>query len=171
MSFLPFWALNMVVALLSMQGQKALGFHPKYLNLCSEDELRSYRFGRTWGWVINDRIFIFGWTIPLTFKIRKSKEVATDHFFPYCDILYIFFYIYKKRCAGTCFISIGCGLDGGISEYELAVNCKKEMGVKWTKWLEESGIHHQRICLLKITRSKYETCMDELFTIRSLICI
>ncbi len=22
-------------------------------------------FGTTWGWVINDRIFIFGWTIPL----------------------------------------------------------------------------------------------------------
>ncbi len=26
MSLLPFWALNLVVALLSMQGQKALGF-------------------------------------------------------------------------------------------------------------------------------------------------
>ncbi len=36
----------------------------KYLNLCSEDERRSYRFGTTWGWVINDRIIIFGWTIP-----------------------------------------------------------------------------------------------------------
>ncbi len=35
-------------------------------NLCSEDERRSYGFGKTWGWVINDRIFIFGWTIPLT---------------------------------------------------------------------------------------------------------
>ncbi len=39
--------------------------HQKYLNLCSEDERRSYRFRTTWGWVINDRIFIFGWTIPL----------------------------------------------------------------------------------------------------------
>ncbi len=27
MSLLPFWALNMVVVLLSMEGQKALGFH------------------------------------------------------------------------------------------------------------------------------------------------
>ncbi len=33
--------------------------------LCSEDEQRSYGFKTTWGWVINDRIFIFGWTIPL----------------------------------------------------------------------------------------------------------
>ncbi len=40
-------------------------FHQKYLNLCSEDEQRSYWFGTTWGWVINDRIFIFGWTNPL----------------------------------------------------------------------------------------------------------
>ncbi len=48
----------------SMQGQKALGFHQKYLNLCSEDEWRPYRFGTMWGWVINDQIF--GWTIPLS---------------------------------------------------------------------------------------------------------
>ncbi len=38
-------ALNVSVALLSMQSQKALGFHQKYFNLCSEDERRSYRFG------------------------------------------------------------------------------------------------------------------------------
>ncbi len=56
MSLLPFWALNISVALLSMQGQKALRYNQKYLNLCSEDEWRSYRFGTTWGWVINDRI-------------------------------------------------------------------------------------------------------------------
>ncbi len=39
--------LNVLVALLSTQGQKALGFHQKYLNLCSEDERRSYGFGTT----------------------------------------------------------------------------------------------------------------------------
>ncbi len=59
MSLPPFWALNMVVALLSMQGQKALRFHKKYLHLCSENEQRTYGFGTTWGWVINDRIYIF----------------------------------------------------------------------------------------------------------------
>ncbi len=47
------------------EGQRALRFKQKCLNLCSEDERRSYGFGTTWGWVINDRIFIFGWTIPL----------------------------------------------------------------------------------------------------------
>ncbi len=31
----------------SMQGQKALGFHQKYVNLCSEDKQRSCRFGTT----------------------------------------------------------------------------------------------------------------------------
>ncbi len=29
----------------AMEGQKDLGFHQKYLNLCSEDERRSYWFG------------------------------------------------------------------------------------------------------------------------------
>ncbi len=48
MPLLPFWALNVVVTLLSMQGQKALVFHQKYINLCSEDEERSYGLGMTW---------------------------------------------------------------------------------------------------------------------------
>ncbi len=49
MSVLPFSALNVVVPFLSMESQKALGFHKKYLNLCSEDERRSYRFRMTRG--------------------------------------------------------------------------------------------------------------------------
>ncbi len=49
MSLLSFWALNVSVALLSIQGQKALRFPQKYLHLCSEDEWRSYGFGTTWG--------------------------------------------------------------------------------------------------------------------------
>ncbi len=38
---------NIPAALLSMEGQKALRFHQKDLNLCSEDERRSYGFGTT----------------------------------------------------------------------------------------------------------------------------
>ncbi len=38
----------------------------KYLPLCSAEQTHSYRFGTSWGWVNDDRIFIFGWTIPLT---------------------------------------------------------------------------------------------------------
>ncbi len=33
MSLLPFWALKVSVVLLSMEGQNALGFHQKYLNI------------------------------------------------------------------------------------------------------------------------------------------
>ncbi len=60
LSLISFWALNVSVVLLPMQGQKALGFHQDYLNLNFEDEQRSYRFGTTYGWVINDNVFIFG---------------------------------------------------------------------------------------------------------------
>ncbi len=67
MSLLPFWALNVSVALLSMQSQRVLGFHQKYLNLCFEDEWSSNMFGMTWGWVIYD--IIFGWTIPNEIKM------------------------------------------------------------------------------------------------------
>ncbi len=38
---------NISVALLSMQGQRALQFHQKYLTLCSKDERRSYWFWTT----------------------------------------------------------------------------------------------------------------------------
>ncbi len=50
------------------EGQRALGLHQKYLNLCSEDEWR-VSSPTTWGRVINDRIFISGWTIPLSKKL------------------------------------------------------------------------------------------------------
>ncbi len=45
--FQPFCTLNVVVALLSMEGQKAIRFHKKLLNLYSEDEQMSYGFGMT----------------------------------------------------------------------------------------------------------------------------
>ncbi len=44
---------------------KPPGFHPKYLKLCSEDKLGFYGFGTTWGYVINDKMFIFGCSNPL----------------------------------------------------------------------------------------------------------
>ncbi len=80
MSLLPFWDLYVVVVLLSMQGQKALRFHQKHLNLCSKDEWGSYGFGTTWGWVINDSIFIFGWTIPLNFSVvpNMNNSMASE---------------------------------------------------------------------------------------------
>ncbi len=48
--------------------ESSLKFHQNYLNLSSKDDWRSYGLGTTWGWVINDRLFIFGWTIPLRLK-------------------------------------------------------------------------------------------------------
>ncbi len=48
MFLLPFCALIVVGPFLSMEGQKALGFHQKYLNLWSGDEQRSTGFGTTW---------------------------------------------------------------------------------------------------------------------------
>ncbi len=47
--FPPSGSGNVSVALLSMERQRALGFHQKYLNLCFEDERRSYGFGTTRG--------------------------------------------------------------------------------------------------------------------------
>ncbi len=61
------------VVLLSMEGLRALRFKQKYLNLCSDDERRSYWFGTTSGWVIKEVIFIFGWTNPLREPHKRYK--------------------------------------------------------------------------------------------------
>ncbi len=49
----------------------------KYLHLCYEDERRPYGFGTTWGWVINDRIFILAelslWVITFFFLSFHSN--------------------------------------------------------------------------------------------------
>ncbi len=47
----------------------------KYLPLCSAEQRNSYRFGTTWGWVNDDWIFMFGWTIPL----RTPKRCMFTH--------------------------------------------------------------------------------------------
>jgi len=38
----------------------------KYFLFCSGEEINSYRFGTTWVWENDDRLLIFGWTIPLS---------------------------------------------------------------------------------------------------------
>ncbi len=58
---------HIAVALLSVEGQRALVFHQKYLNLWSKDERRPHEFVLTWGEYLNDRIFIFGWTNPVRY--------------------------------------------------------------------------------------------------------
>ncbi len=58
-------------------GTGHLRFHQKYLNLCSKDERRSYGFGMTWGWVINDRIFIFGWTNTLSWYLFLQYAICS----------------------------------------------------------------------------------------------
>ncbi len=57
----------------------------EYLPLCSAEQRHSYRFGTTWGWVNDDRIFIFGWTIPL-----RRVGCGTIHVW--------FFWLYSLWC-------------------------------------------------------------------------
>jgi len=60
--------------------------HPKcYLPLCSTEERNSYRFGTTWGWVNDDRIFIFGWTIPL--RRQHWPKTVNKYLFVYSLLL------------------------------------------------------------------------------------
>ncbi len=70
-------------------GSESSRFNQKYLNF------RSYRFGTTWGWVINDRIFIFGLNTP--FKISRFN------FMHYLTLFVIICEIYQQFLWETCF--------------------------------------------------------------------
>ncbi len=52
-----------------------------FIPLCSAEQRHAYRFGTIWGWVNDDRIFVFWWTIPLiliyfiqTLNFKRSGE-------------------------------------------------------------------------------------------------
>ncbi len=86
----------------------------EYLPLCSADQINYYRFGTTWGWV-NDKIFIFGWTIPLSicceclyftwvFKFQPTLTFTPLHILikMYTFTLILFFLLqYKVRRTQT----------------------------------------------------------------------
>ncbi len=103
MSLLPFWAPNMSVALLSMQGQKALDFIKNILICVPKDVRKSYRFGTTLGWVIKDRIFwaqfFGGWTTP--FKISRFMFM---HYLTFFVIIYEIYQQYQQFLWETCLL-------------------------------------------------------------------
>ncbi len=51
--------------------------------LCvQQKQINSYMFGTTWGWVHDDRIFIFGWTIPLIIVIQVyNTHISIDYIY------------------------------------------------------------------------------------------
>ncbi len=114
--------IHISIALLSMQGQKALEFHQKYLNLCSEDEHRSYGFGTSWGWVIYDRIFIFGWTIPLMFSTETwyQTPLKTDFMFQLTFLFKILIW-FKERTYLTVHVNILFSQSGDSESWFIAL--------------------------------------------------
>ncbi len=70
----------------------------KYLPLCSAEQRTSFRFGTTWGWVNDDRIFIFGWTIPLSAEhsVFSRLNGYIIHVMSYYSVL-----IWSLPCSGV----------------------------------------------------------------------
>ncbi len=86
MALLPFWALNVSVALRSMQSQKALRLHWKYINLYYEDKGRSYGFGTNNEWQ-NFNVWVI-----YPFKTCSHKEQ---------QLLLIQLSLYRGYCFGV----------------------------------------------------------------------
>ncbi len=67
---------------LSLYSLKQLAHSSEVLLLCSVEERKSYGFVTTWGWVIDSKIFIFGWTTVFFFKkilFSTSLRYITCH--------------------------------------------------------------------------------------------
>ncbi len=77
----------------------------KYLPLYSAEKRHAYRFGSTWGWVNDDWIFIFGWTIPLI--INTIKHLLKNLKNVNCKMFHfiIFFRLYRVKKAFGGFFS------------------------------------------------------------------
>jgi len=71
-----------------------LWFHQKGLHLCSEDGQKSYRLEITWGWVINDRIKIFGWNITLRDDTLQTSSMVLKPW----HLAYHGIYVQKHSC-------------------------------------------------------------------------
>ncbi len=78
----------------------------KYLPLCSAEQRNEYRFGTTWEWV-NDRIFIYGWTIPLNAATQWPKYskiqvgLAATHKWAACGL-------FRPSAVAPCSVLRGC---------------------------------------------------------------
>ncbi len=59
--------------------------YSKYI-LCSAEERNSYRFGTTRGWINDDRIYIFVYTIPLITPIEQSGNAVTGVYWMTCVV-------------------------------------------------------------------------------------
>ncbi len=49
-------------------------------NMSSAEDIHSYRSGTTWGWINDDRIFIFGWNILLNVDFGLYRLWDLQHF-------------------------------------------------------------------------------------------
>ncbi len=81
---LRFCALIVLIPLLSMGGSESSQNASKYLHLCSEDERRSYRFETTWGWVINDKMYILEWSNPFSPSVVLSVKRWISKSYSHC---------------------------------------------------------------------------------------
>lgn len=72
------WTLNISKHFLCLWRMRELSNHLKYLNLRSEDEPRSHRIGMASVCVINNRVFIFGWTNSLSASQNVLQNLLAD---------------------------------------------------------------------------------------------
>ncbi len=64
---------------------------------------KSYRFGLTWGWVNDDRIYIFGWTIPLSTVMSHVGFIKAISII----LVYIIYIITPMTCGVVIYITLG----------------------------------------------------------------
>ncbi len=81
MYLLRFWTWEHFSCVAVYGGFDSSRISSKSILICvTEDEWRSYGFGMTWGWVINDRILILVWTNTLTVFLPTANVWMVVYF-------------------------------------------------------------------------------------------
>ncbi len=102
----------------------------EYLPLRSEQP-HSYRFWTTWGWVNDERIYIFGWTVSLNMQcVDLAVEVANCNQRLYCIYIGLLLYCISRsswilHCAPS--VTVVCALTGccpSAVSTRVAVTCR-----------------------------------------------
>lgn len=58
--------------------------------VCKQEQLNLYRFGTAWGWIFDDRIVTFGWTIPL---IQLTTNILFEHNIMYMSGQCVYYFL------------------------------------------------------------------------------
>ncbi len=107
----------------------------EYLPLCSE-QTHSYRFGTTWGWVNDDRVVIFGCTIPLSADLFWSDSYSVIFAAQFLMTLKSRFLLVNQKTYSVTAVQFLVTLISWLNINEISVQWSVQFESWWLLWAD-----------------------------------